>query len=68
VHRFSEKWGIALFYDVGDATDELSDFEPVQGVGVGARYLSPVGPIGIDLAYGIDKEQFRLHFAIGFAF
>jgi translocation and assembly module TamA len=40
----------------------------VQGVGLGVRYRSPVGPIGADLAYGIDEQQFRLHFAIGFAF
>jgi translocation and assembly module TamA len=68
LHRFTDKWGAAVFYDVGDATDNTNDFDPVQGVGLGVRYRSPVGPIGADLAYGIDEQQFRLHFAIGFAF
>lgn len=68
LHRFTDKWGAAVFYDVGDATDNTNDFDPVQGVGLGVRYRSPVGPIGADLAYGVDEQQFRLHFAIGFAF
>ena len=39
-----------------------------EDVGIGARWASPVGPIRLDLAYGLDHEpngRFRLHFTLG---
>ncbi|WP_229483563.1 autotransporter assembly complex protein TamA [Massilia horti] len=61
-------WGIAAFYDFGNAADTLHDLRPKVGYGLGARWRSPVGPIGIDVAYGKSAHQVRLHFSIGFTF
>ena len=68
VHWITPSWGAALFYDVGDATDTLGSFSAKQGYGVGARWRSPVGPINLDLAYGREVHQYRIHFSLGFAF
>lgn len=38
------------------------------GVGAGLRYNSPVGPLQIDLAYGLEPKSLRLHLNVGFAF
>jgi len=37
-------------------------------VGVGARWKSPVGPLQIDLAYGVATQALRLHLNVGFVF
>ncbi len=65
---FGGNWGMAVFVDAGDAADTLGALSPVFGVGVGARYRSPVGPINLDLAYGEAVDDFRLHFSLGVSF
>ena len=65
---FNRTWGIALFVDAGDAADRISALSPVMGVGLGARYRSPVGPLNLDVAYGEATEEFRLHFSLGVSF
>jgi translocation and assembly module TamA len=67
-HWFNGQWGGALFYDVGTATDNWSDRVIYQGIGVGARWHSPVGPVNVDLAYGERVERVRLHLSLGVAF
>jgi translocation and assembly module TamA len=65
---FTPTWGAALFVDAGDAADSLDQLSPAVGVGVGVRYKSPIGPINVDVAYGEQTDEFRLHFALGMAF
>ncbi len=65
---FDRDWGMALFVDAGDAADSFGSLSPVFGYGVGARYRSPVGPVNLDLAYGEDTDEFRLHFSLGVSF
>jgi len=67
-HWLTERWGAAVFYDVGDAADTLPNLHLVQGYGVGARWKSPVGPLNLDLAYGQAVHALRLHFSIGVSF
>ena len=67
-HFFAGNWGMAVFVDAGDAADSPGGLSPVFGYGVGARYRSPVGPINLDLAYGEDVGEFRLHFSLGVSF
>jgi translocation and assembly module TamA len=38
------------------------------GYGIGARVRSPIGPFRLDLAYGQDAHQLRIHFSAGLAF
>jgi translocation and assembly module TamA len=68
VQWLTQQWGTAAFVDFGNAANRLQDLEPVYGYGLGARWKSPIGPIGADIAYGEDTEKYRLHFNIGVAF
>lgn len=68
VRWLTPKWGAALFVDAGDAADHFGDLRPVLGYGLGARWKSPVGLLGLDLARGQETGQTRLHFAVGFSF
>lgn len=61
-------WGVASFVDVGDASDSRSDFDAKLGYGAGMRWRSPAGPLALDLAWGHDKEQLRVHFSVAVAF
>ena len=65
---FLREWGAAVFYDVGTATDNWADKEVFHGVGVGARWRSPVGPVKADLGYGIQRGEVRPHFSLGILF
>lgn len=67
-YYFRPPWGVAFFYDVGNAADKVGDLQPKSGFGVGARWRSPVGPINVDLAYGHAVKKARLHFSLGFTF
>ena len=64
-YPLSNSWRLATFVDEGNAFDDLGD--PLKtGVGVGIRWVSPVGPIRLDIARGLDEpENFRLHFSMG---
>jgi outer membrane translocation and assembly module TamA len=65
-----------LFVDSGNAT-----FKPFAagraslftGVGAGLRFKTPVGPVGLDLAWKlrktpVDPSRYQLAFFIGYAF
>lgn len=65
---FKPPYGVAVFYDAGNAADSLSDLHPKSGYGIGARWRSPVGPINVDVAYGHAVKKARLHFSLGFTF
>ena len=65
---FKPPYGVAVFYDAGNAADAIRDLKPKSGYGIGARWRSPVGPINVDVAYGHAVKQFRLHFSLGFTF
>jgi translocation and assembly module TamA len=66
-HWFSPVWGLAAFVDGGSAWD-TGDYLPVFGVGGGARFRTPIGPVRVDLAYGEEERSWRLHFSVGFVF
>ncbi|WP_460843372.1 autotransporter assembly complex protein TamA [Noviherbaspirillum agri] len=67
-HWLSERWGGAVFYDVGMASDRWSDRQLFHAVGAGVRWRSPVGRVNLDLAYGIDEGSIRPHVSLGVAF
>lgn len=59
-------YGAALFYDAGNAgNDPLPTAK--RGAGVGLRWKSPVGMIGLDLAHPFDDPttNLRVHLSIG---
>ncbi len=67
-HWLDEDWGVAAFVDAGDAVDSLQDVRLALGYGLGARWRSPAGPIGVDLAYGERTRGFQLHFSLAIPF
>jgi len=64
----NDSLGIATFVDAGNAFDELSDFKLAVGYGMGLRLKTLIGPFRLDLAYGEQSRQVRLHFSVGLAF
>lgn len=68
VHWLNPQWGMAAFYDAGNAWDTTDKAKLVSGYGLGARWRSPAGPLAVDLAYGDRDRKVRLHFAVAVAF
>lgn len=65
-HRILDRWSLAVFYDVGNAINDLSD-DLEYGAGIGLRWHSPVGLVRVDLASGLSQPDnpIRLHVNIG---
>jgi len=66
---FLGDWGAAVFVDSGSAFDGTSpDWH--TGVGVGARWRSPVGPLKLDIARGLNDPDspFTIGLSIGAEF
>ncbi|SHE50449.1 autotransporter assembly complex protein TamA [Thermomonas hydrothermalis] len=53
---FNGAWGAAVFVDSGNAfADRTLGLR--TGVGIGVRWRSPIGPVRIDIARGLDSPQ-----------
>lgn len=65
--RWRPTWRPAVFLDVGNAFTHASDTSLAAGLGLGIRWISPVGPIRADLASAISEpgKPLRLHLTIG---
>ena len=63
---FKGPWGAAVFIDSGSAFDGRKP-DMRTGVGVGVRWRSPVGPVRIDIARGLNSPDspVTLHLNIG---
>jgi outer membrane protein insertion porin family len=51
---------VNTFYDAGNVFARVSDFNPtrlVRGAGIGASVITPLGPLGLDYAYGFDRRE-----------
>ena len=65
-HPLKDDWGLALFVDTGNAFDDWNNMELQTGVGFGARWKSPIGPVRVDLAWPTDDfSDPHLHLSIG---
>lgn len=64
--RLNSKWGVAAFYDGGNAIDNIAD-DLERGAGIGLRWQSPIGPVRIDVATAVSRDDrpWRLHINIG---
>ncbi|WP_309678017.1 BamA/TamA family outer membrane protein, partial [Polaromonas sp.] len=62
------EWEHTVFMDAGAVADKAQDLRPSVGVGTGVRWKSPIGPLQIDLAYGVKPQKLRLHMSVGFVF
>lgn len=65
-YSIADKWRIATFVDQGNSFNNFELPSLKTGVGVGVRWVSPVGPIRLDLAHALeDPGGIRLHFSMG---
>jgi outer membrane protein assembly complex protein YaeT len=68
--------GMAVFLDAGNVgSDRFGAFKPGGlhlAAGAGVRYLSPISPLRIDVAYRLSEDRFvphrRIYFSLGQAF
>jgi outer membrane protein insertion porin family len=74
--RVSQALYLSLFYDAGNVWATPGQFAPTRlfrGAGIGIAILSPLGPLGLDYAYGFDRVDingnpapgWKLHFRLG---
>ncbi|MBF4989428.1 outer membrane protein assembly factor [Methylophilus sp. 14] len=68
VQWLTSSWGAAMFVDFGHAANSWKDYDPAFGYGLGVRWRSPIGPVGVDIAYGEETKEYRLHFNLGVNF
>lgn len=65
-YSIAEKWRVATFIDQGNSFNTLELPNLKTGVGFGVRWVSPVGPLRLDLAKALDDDGgIRLHFSMG---
>jgi len=68
--RFNDNLGVSLFYDAGNVWRSPLQIDPsrlYRGAGLGVQLVTPFGPLGLDYAYGFDKDLpgWQLHFRLG---
>ncbi|WP_366525078.1 autotransporter assembly complex family protein [uncultured Shewanella sp.] len=68
-YYFTPSWRAAAFIDAGNAYD-TGQFDPVVSVGPGIAWISPIGPIRLDLGIGLQKNDtlnrpWRIHIMMG---
>jgi len=55
---------MAVFVDSGSAFDSNPEWR--TGVGVGLRWRSPLGPLRMDIAHGLDHPDSPLQITLNF--
>lgn len=64
--RWRPAWRPAVFLDAGNAFD--AHWQPLAiGAGAGLRWISPVGPVRVDVASAVSEpgRPLRLHITLG---
>jgi outer membrane protein insertion porin family len=74
--RISSQLYTDLFFEGGNIWNRPRDFNPTRlfrGAGIGVSTITPLGPLGLDWAYGMDRvdlngrpdPKWQLHFRLG---
>ena len=74
--RVSSQFYADVFYEGGNVWQNPRDYNPsrlFRSFGVGASVISPLGPLGLDWAYGFDRvdengrpdPRWQIHFKLG---
>lgn len=62
-------WDGVVFVDAGNVSNSPAGLRHLKyGVGMGAIWRSPVGPVQLAVAYGLQERKVRLHMNLGFSF
>lgn len=66
-YRVFEKWGVAAFFDAGNAAASFSSLTLKEGTGLGLRWLSPIGLVRADVAVAVAEptHPIRFHLTVG---
>ncbi|MBM7334091.1 autotransporter assembly complex protein TamA [Alloalcanivorax marinus] len=65
-YPITPNWSVAVFGDAGNAFNDFDDYEIERSAGFGVRWRSPLGPIRVDLARGVEENRdWRLHLSMG---
>ena len=67
--RLSDVISLSVFGDAGNIWSSPRSINPskmYRSLGIGANLVTPFGPLGIDLAYGFDRDpaSWKFHFKI----
>ena len=74
--RLNSQVYLNLFFDAGNIWAHPREFDPTRlfrGAGLGVSLITPLGPLGLDWAYGFDRTdifgrpdpKWELHFRLG---
>jgi outer membrane protein insertion porin family len=74
--RFNQIVYTNVFFDAGNIWAKPREFDPTRlfrGAGFGVALVTPLGPLGLDWAYGFDRTdasgrpdpKWKLHFRLG---
>jgi outer membrane protein insertion porin family len=74
--RINSQFYVDAFFEAGNIWNRPRDFNPTRlfrGMGVGGSAVTPLGPLGIDWAYGFDRvdsfgrpdPKWMVHFRLG---
>jgi outer membrane protein insertion porin family len=74
--RLSQMFYVSSFFDAGNVYRTARQYDPtrlLRGAGIGLALISPLGPIGVDLARGFDRTDnlgrprpgWQVHFRLG---
>ncbi len=68
--RLSDMISMSAFYEAGNVWRHPREIDPsrmFRGAGLGFEIVTPFGPLGLDYAYGFDKDVpgWQLHFRMG---
>jgi outer membrane protein insertion porin family len=71
--RFNDNLSLSLFADAGNIWSDVSQVDPTRlfrGAGLGLTIVTPFGPLGLDYAYGFDRDVpgWKFHFKLGQGF
>jgi translocation and assembly module TamA len=59
-------WKLAIFADSGNAFSDFADVQFKTSAGMGIRWMSPIGPVRVDVASALDDDnKLRLHITMG---
>lgn len=69
-YSVAEKWRVATFFDQGNSFNDLELPSLKKSFGFGIRWISPLGPLRLDLAKPInpgddDDDGIHIHFSMG---
>jgi outer membrane protein insertion porin family len=74
--RISQALYLNAFFDAGNVYRSARQYNPLRlfrSFGAGVAVISPLGPLGVDIGYGLDKVDlagrpnpgWKLHFRLG---